>query len=697
MKKFSKILMIFCVLFSQLSGAIEVFAEVFGEESGIIVSLDESSLEDHYKLIVKGNDKINDDNNYDICLTSSYKYAYDDIKVDGYNNVKINTTVVSGSELKSEDGYAVDVNSIETQYNGVYSIFVKVVDNSTETCESVTDNVGETTKVVDLEDKFDIKADGEIIQDDTYTVLEDKDILFSSDVDLHSVKSDVVFDVTDDFSVNYEGMLFGTYSYEWDVLVDSKIYKTKTIKVNYNSTNDTEADIEEENINANATILTDANTAGVKFYGMNAYVTSAISVDEFKNSISMPGYEVKIVSSGVEVTEGSIFNDMSLVISKDGLVLSYDIYIVGDVNLDSVVDYIDVIEIVKSIIEDDEYYFGSADANADGNVDIFDVTKIVYVIENHHIWDNQVDIDQDNLLNLTISSDATEEVKLGDTFTVRFSLNNFNYNVISGLSGNINYDDAILRLDEVNVYDMEMYYNEDGKFIIFGSDYNSEDVLIECVFTAIGASEEEYVSISDLVAAYAGEEVRLSSDSVGMSFEITYTSNKGGDVEETENKGVTLVNNTASSRVLSSDSYLADLIIEGIDFEFSPYTFNYNITVGSDVETLNLTAILSSNYATYSVYGNENFKAGENIVTIVVTAEDGSTHTYTLIVNKEKEETTDKADTAKEEKNSNVSRTIIIILIILVIIGLIYLIFKDDEEDNISSNKNEEKKEKKNK
>ena len=693
MKKFSKIFMIFCVLFSQFNGVITVLAEellddtanLIDEESSITVSLD-----DEYNLVVKGNGILDDNSSYDVRLTSSYKYDYDDTEKSGYDEEVINgEEVILGSVFNSEEGYSVAIEGIESVYNGEFSLIVEVVDVVTEDIYSTT-----VTKKVFHDDKFDVYANEVLVEDGTYSVdNENKEVTYSYDMELNSIMGTVVPSISindsllesNDYVVNYEGMLYGTYSYKWDVLVEDEIYTANTILVDYNNIKDDEVD----NDSANDEILTTVNTNGVKFVLGNAYVVGEVFVVDFLESINMDAYELKVIDSEEnEVTEGTINNGMSLVISKDGLVLTYRIAVVGDVDSDGDVDFDDVTTMVESILSiesEEEYYNASADVNIDGIVDVFDVTKTIYSLNNG--WDNEVVIDEETLLNPILSSDVVNEVKIGDTITVRFALNNFAQNMINGLSGKIEFDNTVLSLDEVLVNGMEIYYNDNFEFIIYGDDYNSEEDLIQLTFTAIGASTDEYISISSLVASYAGEEVLLTTDSVSMNFEVTYTSNVGGDTEEDveEETKDSLVNNVVSPRpvyVLSSDSYLSDLKMEGFDLEFSPYKFNYNIIVGHSVKSLDLEVVLSDYRASYVIYGNEDFKVGENIVTIVVTAEDGSDHTYTLIVDREEEpEVEDKKDDKVEKEENSTSKTIVVVLIILVIIGLIYLIFKDDEED----------------
>lgn len=141
----------------------------------------------------------------------------------------------------------------------------------------------------------------------------------------------------------------------------------------------------------------------------------------------------------------------------------------------------------------------------------------------------------------------------------------------------------------------------------------------------------------------------------------------------------------------STNNYLSKLEIEGYEIDFNKDTLEYSIKVSSDVETLDITAVAEDSSARVNIYGNSNFKEGENKVTVVVTAEDGSERTYTITVDKEVKKEVVKEETKEEENgNSQLEKTIIIILIILVIIGLLYLIFKKDDEEDIivTSNKN---------
>lgn len=86
----------------------------------------------------------------------------------------------------------------------------------------------------------------------------------------------------------------------------------------------------------------------------------------------------------------------------------------------------------------------------------------------------------------------------------------------------------------------------------------------------------------------------------------------------------------------SSDNTLSSLVIgssHDIDKNFDKNITSYNITVPYEVDKLNLSAVASSSKAKVQITGNENFKVGQvNVVTITVTAEDGSQRIYILNV-----------------------------------------------------------------
>lgn len=88
----------------------------------------------------------------------------------------------------------------------------------------------------------------------------------------------------------------------------------------------------------------------------------------------------------------------------------------------------------------------------------------------------------------------------------------------------------------------------------------------------------------------------------------------------------------------STNKALKSLAVEpaGLDPEFNKDTTNYTLTVEQDVTSLKINAEAEDEKAKVSISGNENLQEGDNTVKIVVTAEDGTARTYTIIVTKQK-------------------------------------------------------------
>ena len=419
-------------------------------------------------------------------------------------------------------------------------------------------------------------------------------------------------------------------------------------------------------------------------------------------------YKVYVTDS-----DDNVLNDDSIIVSNmklvfevsDDYAISYNIIVVGDVNNNGVVNNDDVTNMVDSVLSDGEVSVIN-DINSDGYFNVLDITHTIYSIT-FNSWENNV-ISTDIL---TSKIDSSSDVYVGDEVEVKYTISGFDKDSINGISGMLNYDKSLLELIDVTIDNQYGYINDNGNFLYILDNYNSDDVLLTLKFKAISAGEAN-VSINDVIAATSGIQVNMDTNSVNTNIvindyglggdddvednNIVDTGNKYKDiVVENSNSSVNnssshiqyLANisskNTVSYVKVSSDNYIKSLKIKGYDISFDKDTLEYSITVSSDVKALDLDIILNDDNASYEVIGNEKFKSGKNVVSIKVTAEDGSIRTYTINVNKKQELTNAK----KDEDKSDSSRVVIIILIVLVIIGLIYVIFKDDEEEEAENNK----------
>ena len=365
---------------------------------------------------------------------------------------------------------------------------------------------------------------------------------------------------------------------------------------------------------------------------------------------------------------------------------TYNIQIFGDYTEDGKLSQEDMEKLMDLLVNDEkvqEENINTYDINGDGAFDILDVSHSVFT---DGMWLNVNETDfQDELTNTFVNKSVTY---VGEEIEVKYSINGFEKDVMDGFYGKINYNKELLKLTNIELPEKVIFSktNENTNEIAMVLDhYQSNEVMITLTFEAL-AKGDANISIDEIVGAYAGAKMNIE-DSIFTTVTIDEYG-KGGDEAQEETTTpvvpteapVPQQTNYSSSYIrpirLSSDSLIRSLTVKEYDLKFESNKFEYSFSVPNKVKSLNLTIVLSDPSATYVVNGNENFKVGENVVTIVVTAEDGSTSTYTLKVNRKKAE---KKEEEKEEKKS--SKAIIIILIVLVILGLIYVIFKDDEED----------------
>ena len=92
---------------------------------------------------------------------------------------------------------------------------------------------------------------------------------------------------------------------------------------------------------------------------------------------------------------------------------------------------------------------------------------------------------------------------------------------------------------------------------------------------------------------------------------------------------------TSTTNKKSSNANLSNLGIKPNDFSgFKPTITTYNVTVSEDVEEIEVYANPQDSKATVSGTGKKQLESGKNTVSVVVTAEDGTSKTYTININK---------------------------------------------------------------
>lgn len=139
-------------------------------------------------------------------------------------------------------------------------------------------------------------------------------------------------------------------------------------------------------------------------------------------------------------------------------------------------------------------------------------------------------------------------------------------------------------------------------------------------------------SVGDQPAIYlADTEEPMSVSSVNMSVEVVKELTEAETEKETQE--VTLTEKTTSDKMAELQNIV---IAEGtLTPEFDSSITAYRVNVPNEVDRLSMSTLAASAQVGITVNGNENFVVGENIVSIVVEAENGAKKEYIITVVRE--------------------------------------------------------------
>ena len=112
--------------------------------------------------------------------------------------------------------------------------------------------------------------------------------------------------------------------------------------------------------------------------------------------------------------------------------------------------------------------------------------------------------------------------------------------------------------------------------------------------------------------------------------------------------------------VLSNNNRLKSLKTTAVKMtpEFSGEVTDYTATVDSNADVLYVTFETEEETARVQLFGNENLKAGQNRVQVLVTAENGDKREYNIDVTRETESETSKRENEENAKSKDISFSI---------------------------------------
>ena len=217
--------------------------------------------------------------------------------------------------------------------------------------------------------------------------------------------------------------------------------------------------------------------------------------------------------------------------------------------------------------------------------------------------------------------------------------------------------------------------------------YDGEEEISKGSFTIYSLSDN--ISISSIKG---DKGVTLTINNSNVSFEATNPLKKGDTIstisltsknlKESSNVTISKIkldNEEEANKIIpcnlineKKEVLLSSITSDILNIEFDSNTYEYNFTVGNDIEVLDLKAT-SDNSNDKITISDQNLKVGTNNIIIKVEDTSGNSKEYKINVFREKEKVNTNTDKVEINENKTNYYVIIVVSILFIVGDLIYL------------------------
>ena len=162
----------------------------------------------------------------------------------------------------------------------------------------------------------------------------------------------------------------------------------------------------------------------------------------------------------------------------------------------------------------------------------------------------------------------------------------------------------------------------------------------------------------DYTVSLTGDITDANGKTSDINKKTTIKAKKASENDNSDDNKSTSGSNSNKSK--SSNANLTTLGITPKDYDFSGFSkdkTSYSVTVPNDVDSLKVNYKAADSKAKVKVTGNDDLEVGTNNIKVVVTAEDGTTKTYTIKVTKLATEDNKPGNVIDEENDLNLYLT----------------------------------------
>lgn len=741
--RLTKILLVLCLVVSELSSVGLVFAE--GPSTKFDAELNVNA-EDQYNptITLKSNDlyEVVEGGNYTVEYTEEYTY------LDGTTDTIYEGTITDtdlASKLNSEEGYLLTLYGTEGKadtFNGLYTVTLELYESGVLVD---TTEVGlEYDMPTELHTKVVMEREGEL------TVLEEKDGVILVPKDLKETDTLMLISVlltgdlspkqeytingkkytglevtTANFAKDSEGndmfldylpRLGGVYEYHVGVSIEGidpeLVQFENTVKVAYQdyAYNDT-------NLNEISNITDTPLVFSTNENGEGYVYTKVLTKEEAMTVADVKAFldnalteEIEYTLSYLDETEvldtDPVSNNLVITLTSDSYgyknTIKYTFSLLGDTNNDGILDMQDVESWLSDNYGVEDATDLSLDMDNDGEVSLEDLAYLAEVIKKG-TWDvTPEEIEEENAIVDAKLTTESETITTDDEFTVGYVLE-VGKAGLSGFEGILNYDKTKLELLGISKEMVDELENPESN-----TDYwvgkVDEDKFIYLTNSSNGYTEGSY------------EVLRFTFRALEATETTTITLDNTKYVSGLNNISENSLTPLEVTINASSNNNLKSIVVGDNSLELTEGVYEYSIEVENDVDSISVLATAENIGSIIAMDVPEELAVGSNVIKITVIAENGESRDYFItvvrkdaqveetddiipinnVVNDNNNDTTiedvepdnednnkkDDTDDKKDvEEETDISKYIIVVLIVLVIIGLIYLIFKEDSNE----------------
>lgn len=191
---------------------------------------------------------------------------------------------------------------------------------------------------------------------------------------------------------------------------------------------------------------------------------------------------------------------------------------------------------------------------------------------------------------------------------------------LCGIVGNLNYDNTKITLSKISA--LNSFDLTQGNSIVL---YKTTGVgngtkLLEMKFKnkSLSNGESATISFNNIIASNGDKDIPTSNTSKSIKYVVAQKSST--------------TKTTTIEKVKSSNNYLSSITLSYGNIEFDKDKLTYEIEVDKEVNSITISGTLEDNTASIIGFDTYTLKDGENIIKLIVKAEDESEKTYTINV-----------------------------------------------------------------